>query len=89
MGLCEDAEGAPRCDEHSDSEQPVRTTSPELAGFAFWGLASAVLDDGVGIAKHHCQPKSKRHLLDQDAEVKELFHEPTLPRTRTEGSTYA
>jgi hypothetical protein len=33
-----------------------------------------VLDDGVDVTDHHGEPKSESDLLDQDAEVQELFH---------------
>lgn len=64
----------PGGDQSADSQEPVRPYSPELAGLAFGGFSSPVLDDRERVSQHHCSAEGKGHLLDEKIEVDELLH---------------
>ena len=72
--LSEEARSTPDRDERADTEEPVGATCPKLARFALGRPASLVLNDRVAVANNHRGTEGKGYLLDQQTEVKDLFH---------------
>jgi hypothetical protein len=65
---------APDSDQEADPEEPVRPHGAEFTGLALGGFSSLVLNDGEGVAEHHCRTECEGHLLDEEIEIDELFH---------------
>ena len=72
--LSEEARSTPDRDERADTEEPVGATCPKLARFALGCPSSLVLNDRVAVANNHGGTEGKGYLLDQQTEVKDLFH---------------
>ena len=70
----EDADCTPDRDEDANTQKPVRTTGSELARLTLGCDAAPVLDDRIDIADHHGEAERQCDLLDEDIEVKDLFH---------------
>ena len=76
MVLGEDADRTPDRNEEPNTQQPVRAAWSELAGLALGCDATVVLDDRMDVSDHHGESKRQCDLLDEDVEVKDLFHGP-------------